>query len=246
MGVALPMLPVSLESRLMDPASVIAVLGKTELLGGLADDDLERVAAAVHERRLPGGTKVFLRGEPSGAFHIVTTGSIRIYIEEAAGTQTTIGVVGPYQTFGEMALLDAGPRAASAETIEPVTMLSITRADWLELLEHQPLLVRHVLHALGATVRRYADEAVECLFLDLEGRMARLLLQLAERNGQREAPMRLDLQLTQGELANMVRGSRQSVNQVLRRLEAGGYLRAEHGEIVITDREGLLARAGVW
>ena len=94
-------------------------------------------------------------------------------------------------------------------------------------------------------MRRYADQAVECLFLDLEGRMARLLLQLAERHGQREAPIVLDVRLTQGELANMVHGSRQSVNQVLRRLEAAGYLRAEHGEIVITDREGLLARAEV-
>jgi CRP-like cAMP-binding protein len=173
----------------------------------------------------------------------VTTGSVRIYVEKVGGAQTTIGVVGPYQTFGEMALLDAGARAASAQTIEPVTMLSIDRTGWLELLEHHPTLVRHVLHTLGASARRYANEAVECLFLDLEGRMARLLLQLAERHGASDAPMQLDVRLTQGELANMVRGSRQSVNQVLRRLEAAGYLRSEHGKIIITDREGLWARA---
>jgi CRP-like cAMP-binding protein len=229
----------------MDAAGVIAVLGKTELFGGLPDDNLEGVPAIAQEMRLPGGKHVFLHGEPSGAFYVVMTGSVRIYVEEAGGTQTTIGVVGPYQTFGEMAVLDGGARAGSAETIEPVTLLSIPRTGWLELLEHHPLLVRHILDALGAIVRRYADQAVECLFLDLEGRMARLLLQLAERHGQREAPMRLDIQLTQAELASMVHGSRQSVNQILRRLEAAGYLRAEHGEIIITDREGLLARAGI-
>lgn len=229
----------------MDAAGVIAVLGKTELFGGLSDDDLQGVAAIAQQTRLAGGKHVFLHGEPSGAFYVVTTGSVRIYVEEAGGAQTTIGVVGPYQTFGEMALLDGGARAGSAETIEPVTLLSIPRTGWLELLEHHPSLVRHVLLALGAITRRYADQAVECLFLDLEGRMARLLLQLAERHGQREAPIVLDVRLTQGELASMVHGSRQSVNQVLRRLEAAGYLRAEHGEIVITDREGLLARAEV-
>lgn len=229
----------------MDVADVVAVLGKTELLGGLSDDDLGRVAAIVQETRLPGGTLIFARGEPSQVFYAVASGSVRIYVEEAGGDQITLGVVGPLHTFGEMALFDAGARAASAETVDPVTLLGVPREGWLDLLEREPAIVRHVLHALGSSIRRYAHQAVECLFLDLEGRVARLLLLLAERLGRRDEPMRLDVQLTQGELAQMVHGSRQSVNQVLKRLEAAGYLRIDAGDVVITDREGLLARASV-
>lgn len=229
----------------MDAAGVVGVLGKTELLGGLAEDDLQSVAAIVQSTTLPGGAHVFLRGDPSQAFYVVAEGSVRIYVDEPGGDQITLGVVGPYQTFGEMALFDAAARAAAAETIDPVTLLGIQRREWLGLLDREPAIVRHVLHALGDSLRRYADHAVECLFLDLEGRVARLLLQLAERRGRNEDPTRLDVQLTQGELAQMVHGSRQSVNQILRRLEAAGYLRKEPGDIVITDREGLLARARV-
>jgi CRP/FNR family transcriptional regulator len=151
----------------------------------------------------------------------------------------------PSRPFGEKALFDAGPRAASAEAIDPVVLLGVPRDGWLDLLDREPRLARHVLHALGGSFRRYANQAVECLFLDLEGRVARLLLQLAERLSRRDDPPRLDLQLTRGELAQMVRGSRQSVNQVLRRLEAAGYLRTEAGVVQITDREGLRARASL-
>ncbi len=229
----------------MDAAGVVGVLGKTELLGGLAEDDLERVAAIVQTTTLPAGTHVFRRGDPSRMFYVVAEGSLRIYVDEPGGAQITLGVIGAYQTFGEMALFDAGARAAAAETIDPVTLLGVPRKEWLALLEREPAIVRHVLHALGGSVRRYAHHAVECLFLDLEGRVARLLLQLAERRGRRDEPIRLDVQLTQGELAQMVHGSRQSVNQILRRLEAAGYLRVESGAIVITDREGLLARGRI-
>jgi CRP-like cAMP-binding protein len=229
----------------MDAAAITGALGKTELLGGLSDDDLGRVAAIVRKTTFPGGSPIFARGDASRSFYVVAEGSVRIYVEDPAGDQITLGVVGPFQTFGEMALFDAGPRAASAEAIDPVILLGIPRQGWLDLLDQEPTIVRHIMQSLGRSLRRYANHAVECLFLDLEGRVGRLLLQLAERLGRRDEPMRLDVVLTQGELARMVRGSRQSVNQVLRRLEASGYVRSESGELVITDREGLHARASV-
>jgi CRP-like cAMP-binding protein len=226
----------------MQPGGEVATLGKTELLGGLSHDDLARVASIVEEVAFPASTPIFARGDLARSFYVVAEGSVRIFVEDARG-EITLGVVGPFQTFGEMALFDAGPRAASAETVDPTVLLGIPRAGWLELLEREPALVRHVLHQLGMSFRRYAHQGVECLFLDLEGRVARLLLLLAERLGRREEPMRLDLQVSQGELAQMVHGSRQSVNQVLHRLEAAGSLRVDRGEIVIVDREALAARA---
>jgi CRP/FNR family cyclic AMP-dependent transcriptional regulator len=227
----------------METASVVAVLSKTELLGGLSDDDLARVATVVGEARYPGATLLFSEGDLSDAFFVVTDGSVRIFVERA-DEQTTLGVVGPYQTFGEMALFDAGARAAAAEAVETTSVLRIGRGEWLGLLDREPGLARHVLETLGGLIRRYAHQAVECLFLDLEGRVARLLLMLSERRGRNDEPL-LDLDFTQGQLARMVNGSRQSVNQILRRLEAAGYIRTEHGEIAIIDREGLVRRSNV-
>jgi CRP-like cAMP-binding protein len=226
----------------VDRGGIVSVLGKTDLLGGLSMDDLDRVASIVEEVTFPASSVIFARGDLARSFYVVADGSVRIYIEDARGA-ITLGVVGPFQTFGEMALFDAGPRAASSETIDPTLLLGIPRAGWLELLEREPALVRHVLHELGISFRRYAHQGVECLFLDLEGRVARMVLLLAERLGRREEPIRIDLRVTQGELAQMVHGSRQSVNQVLHRLEASGSLRVDRGEIVIVDREALAARA---
>lgn len=227
----------------MDTAAIVAALAKTDLLGGLSEEDLTLVASIAAEERHPARTTIFRRGEPSSSVFVVAEGSVRISLESESGAETTLGVVGPHESFGEMALTDGGPHAASAETLEPVILVRIDRDGWFSLLERRPALARALLYALGTIVRRYADQAVECLFLDLEGRVARVLLRLAERGGRRSQPMRLDLILTQSELAAMVAGSRQSINQILRRLEASGHVRSGRRGLMITDREGLARRA---
>jgi CRP-like cAMP-binding protein len=227
----------------MDTATIAAALAKTDLFGGLAEEDATMVASIAAEDELAGDVTVFRRGEPSSAVYVVVEGSVRIFLDSPSRAETTLGVVGPHQSFGEMALADGGPHAASAITLEPVRLIRIEREAWFALIERRPALARALLYALGAIVRRYADQAVECLFLDLEGRVARMLLGIADRAGRRAEPTRLDLQITQGELAAMVAGSRQSVNQVLRRLEASGHLRRDEDGIEITDRDGLERRA---
>jgi CRP-like cAMP-binding protein len=227
----------------MDTATIAAALAKTDLFGGLAEEDVTILASIAAEDEHPAGFTVFRRGEPSNAVYVLVEGSVRIFLDTPPSAETTLGVVGPHQSFGEMALADGGPHAASAETLEPVRLVRIDREAWFAVIERRPALARAVLYALGAIVRRYADRAVECLFLDLEGRVARMLLGIADRTGRRSEPTRLDLHLTQGELAAMVAGSRQSVNQVLRRLEASGHLRRDEDGIEITDRDGLERRA---
>jgi CRP-like cAMP-binding protein len=227
----------------MDTAALVAALAKTDLLGAFPGEDLERVVSIAVLDHQPAGSTLFRRGDPSAAVFVVLEGSVRIYVGPQRGVETTLGVVGPLESFGEMALVDGGARAASAQTLEPVTLARIEREAWLALLRDRPELAGVLLRSLGPIVRRHGDHAVECLFLDLEGRVARMLLHIADRAGRRAEPTRLDLNLTQGELATMVAGSRQSVNQVLRRLEASGHLRRDEDGIEITDRDGLERRA---
>jgi CRP-like cAMP-binding protein len=223
----------------MDLEAVVATLGKTDGLGRLPEEDLRRIAAIAREELLPGRAVVYRQLDPSEACYVVVQGSVEIQIGPEGGEETTLAVIGRGQAFGEMALLDGGPRAASVSTLEPTNLLAIPRDGWLALLHADPSLAERALVIIGHAVRRYAHHGVECLFLDQEGRVADLLLQLAERNDRIAPGARLDLVPTQAEIARMVRGTRQRVNTILGSLELVGYIRRDDAGIAILDPEGL-------
>jgi CRP-like cAMP-binding protein len=152
--------------------------------------------------------------------------------------------LGPSAVFGELPMIDGGLRSASAAAVESTTLLTLTRVSLLDALRDSPELVDRMLRSLGSMVRRLTDQAADLVFLDLPGRVAKLLLALAEERGTSETDGRtLDLGMTQTDLANMVGGSRQSVNQVLRSFERLGYLELEGRRIVIRERALLQRRA---
>ena len=223
----------------MDLEAAVVTLGKTDGLSKLPDGDLRRIAAIAREELLPGRVVVYRQGDPSDACYVVVQGSVEIQIGPEGGDESTLAIIGRTQSFGEMALLDGGARAATVTTLEPTNLLAIPRDGWLAVIEADPTLAARVLHVVGVAVRRYAHHGVECLFLDQEGRVADILLQLAERSDRIAPGARLDLVPTQTEIARMVRGTRQRVNTILGSLELVGYIRRDDAGIAILDPEGL-------
>jgi CRP/FNR family transcriptional regulator, cyclic AMP receptor protein len=140
--------------------------------------------------------------------------------------------------FGELALLDAGPRSASAEAVERSTLLVVTRPELLRLLRAEDQVAEALLRTLGAMVRRTTRQISDLAFLSLQGRVAAKLLDLAEPDGSRTR------RFTQVELATMVGGARQTVNQALRSLESRGYIRSAGRAFELLDREQLRRLAG--
>jgi CRP-like cAMP-binding protein len=150
-------------------------------------------------------------------------------------------------TFGELAVIDGGPRSASAEAVEPTTLLVLARSALLEVLHDHPAVTDGLLRSLGVLARRLTDQAADLVFLDLHGRVAKLLVNLVDKNesGGGAGEVVLDLHLTQGELASMVGGSRQSVNQILRAFEQLGYLELQGRRMVVRRPDLLRRRAGL-
>ena len=228
----------------MERGLAASILGKCELFSTLDQQGLEELAQGSSEVRLVRGERLYGVGDPAEFAYVVASGAVRIVLG-GAEDETTLGVVGPSDSFGEMALLDGGPRAATAEAIEDTVVLGIPRAAGLRLVANQEGYAGALLTALGRVVRRHAGDAVECLFLDLEGRVARLLLMLAGAHDEPRDGDTLDLGRSQGEIASMVHGSRQRVNQVLAGLESLGCIRREGGLVVVTDVALLRRRAEV-
>jgi len=143
-------------------------------------------------------------------------------------------------------VVDGGPRSASAEALEPTVVLTITRQVLLELAARDRALIEALLQVLGGLLRRLTEQASDLVFLDLPGRMAKLLAGLAAERGL-ETPdgVELDANLTQTDLAGMVGASRQSVNQILQGFVRRGYLQVRGRRIVVHRLDLLRRRAGL-
>lgn len=151
----------------------------------------------------------------------------------------------PARRLGEVALLDLGERSASAEGLEDVTAIAFARSTILELMRKQPDIGDAMLRAAGRLLRRLTGREADLVFLDLQVRVAKLLVTLAEERGQEREGHRLDLGVTQTDLAHMVGGSRQSVNQILHSLAIRGFVNVQGREVEIVDLERLRHRAGI-
>ena len=219
----------------MDLQHRAGVLARTELIGGIDGATRRRIAEHVAERVVERGQCVFVQDEPGDRMYVLAEGAVKLFVASRDGGIVELVRHRPPATFGEVALLDGGPRSASAEAVERSTLLVVTRAELLCLLRAEDQVAEALLRTLGTIVRRTTRQVSDLVFLDLQGRIARQLLALAT-DGDGMARTR---RVTQAELASMVSGARQTVNQALRSLESRGYIRADGRSFEILDRRRL-------
>ncbi len=222
-----------------------SLLATTRLFGTMPTEDLRRLAEMAVQRSYTRGEVIFREGDAGEALFVVVTGFVKIYLTSAEGDEMLLVTLEPPSVFGELPMVDGGRRSASAAAVEPSSLLVLTRAALLDALSSSPQLADGLLRSMGSMVRRLTDQAADLVFLDLHGRVAKLLLGLAEERGTAdEGGVALDLNLTQTDLANMVGGSRQSVNQVLHSFERRGYLALDGRRIIVKKPDLLQRRAG--
>jgi CRP-like cAMP-binding protein len=220
-----------------------SALRACRLFAGLDEATLDVVVAAMRPRRFRRGEVIFHVGDPGDALFVVTRGAIKITVPPDDGSEpailTTIERGG---FFGELALLDGAPRSATAQTLGPTELLLLRQDAFGALLDEEPALRGALLTALAREIRRLTVQVGDLHFLDLPGRLANHLLRLAQVDEGStpfrpvpEAKIRLAWPYTQGELAGMIGGSRQSVNRLLADFVAQGLLRFEGDDLVIPD-----------
>jgi CRP-like cAMP-binding protein len=215
-----------------------AVLARTELFCGIDEATRRRLAKHVAERVVEPGQCVFTQDEPGDRMYVLAEGAVKLFVSSRDGGIVELVRHRPPATFGEVALLDGGPRTASAEAVERCTLLVVTRPELLRLLRSDEQVAEALLRTLGAMVRRTTRQISDLVFLSLQGRVAAKLLDLTGPDGSRTR------RITQVELATMVGGARQTVNQALRSLESRGYIRSAGRVFEILDREQLRRLAG--
>lgn len=230
----------------MDTQRAIELLRQTQLFGDLDTSALELLAERAVKRNYSKGQLVFYQGDPAGSLFVMVEGLVKVFVTSEDGDEMVLVTLQPLDVFGELALLDGGPRSASAEAVEPTALLELQRAPFLEALHQTPGMTESLMLSMGRVLRRLTEQASDLVFLDLHGRVAKLLVNLAQDRGvQTENGLEMDLQLTQTDLAGLVGGSRQSVNQILRSFENRGYLAMMGRKMIVKEPDLLKRRAGL-
>ncbi|HEU4759383.1 MAG TPA: Crp/Fnr family transcriptional regulator [Dehalococcoidia bacterium] len=216
------------------------LLARVPFLAALSSADRENLAAAGQRRRFGKGQTIFHKDDPGQSLFIIEEGAVRIYLPTAQGADLTVAVLGAGDFFGDVALLDGRPRSASAAALEATATFTVDRADFIRLLESRPSAAMAVLAAVTRRLRETDEMAADLAFLDVAGRLAKKLLELAQSHGAPlERGVRLTLPLTQEDLASMVGVTRESANRHLSAFRRRGLIDSRGRYFVILDQAGL-------
>ena len=222
-----------------------ALLRKTDLFAAIDEATAKEVANRLVRKTFKRGQALFHQGDPGDSLYVVMDGSVAIVMSSENGERMVLTTMHSPDVLGEIALLDGGTRSATAEAVEETTALMLSRGAFLELMREHPALVDHSLRSLGALVRRLSEQAADFVFLDLGGRVAKVLLRLADDAGARRDDMPVEVPVTQQRVADMVGGTRQSVNQILQSFAQRGYIEVHGRRILICLPDQLRRRAGL-
>jgi CRP/FNR family transcriptional regulator/CRP/FNR family cyclic AMP-dependent transcriptional regulator len=198
------------------PSDGAVPLSRVSLFATLDAESLRELAAAMRRRVFRAGEVIFHRDDPGQVLYIIREGKVKIYITSPEGQEVVLAVFGPGDYFGELALLDGQPRSASAVTIDAVEVYALQRNDFINAVSHHPRIAIQVMNVLSRRLRQTDAMIEDLLFLDVHGRVAKKLLELAELHGMRTPDgIRIEMRLTQSDLAALVGASRESVNKVM-------------------------------
>ncbi|BBY40339.1 Crp/Fnr family transcriptional regulator [Mycobacterium mantenii] len=190
------------------------------------------------------GETIFSQGEPGDRVYLIVEGAVKISYRGPAGRCSLRAIIGPADIFGELAVFDPGPRACTATAITDVRAMSLDRAALRALMAQQPAIAEQLLRTMTRQVQHSERQLVELVSSDVTARVARQLLVLGERFGTREGDvLRLALELSQDEMAQLVGADRVSVNRALRNFATRGWILLEGKTVVIINPKALARRA---
>jgi len=191
--------------------------------------DLKDFAQRAVARTFPKNTIVVTEGDRTDSLYIIVSGRVKIYVSDEKGKEIALSEAGPGEYFGEM-VLDEGPRSASVVTLEPTQFLVVPKEDFEEFVRSSPDFALHLILKLIKRVRALTIDVKSLALMDVYGRVARMLLDLAV---EKEGKLVIENKPTQQEMASRVAASREMVSRILTDLTAGGYIQVDRDRIVI-------------
>jgi CRP/FNR family transcriptional regulator, cyclic AMP receptor protein len=193
---------------------------------------LKALAEMGTPRTYPKNCVLISEGERSDSLFIVLSGKVKVYLADEAGKELLLGTHGPGEYFGEM-ILDEGPRSASVMTLEACKFAVVTTDQFKQFLTEQPALSIELIKSLIHRVRALTKTVGNLGLLDVYGRVARLLLDLAVDQDGKQV---IDERMTQQDMASRVGCSREMISRILKDLRVGGYIKMDGTRMIIARK----------
>jgi CRP/FNR family transcriptional regulator, cyclic AMP receptor protein len=213
------------------------LLASTEFFAGVDAEELAALERAGAVRNLVRGDVLFREGDVPDRLYVVLGGRIAIASKSIDGRESVYALMETGNLFGEMGLLDGLPRSAEARALEPSRVLSVPYDPVRDLFDRQPQRLWNVVRMLSGRLRAMDEALADSVFLDVTGRTAKRLLELA--NGADE----FVLPVTQEELAGMVGASRERVNKAIASFIRLGWISQQERRYKILQRDRLTLRS---
>lgn len=208
------------------------LLRNVPLFSALPENQLALLVKEVSRKSYPRGSAIIAAGDTTDSLYVVISGRLKVMISDDEGREVILAILGPNEFFGEMGLIDDHPRSASVVAIEPCEVLALLKRDFKKCLEENFEMAMTVMRNLVKRLRE-ADQKIGSLALmDVYGRVARLLLEVAETiDGQKVVTKKLAKQ----DIAKMIGASREMVSRVMKDLQAAGAIEVRAGSIFLKD-----------
>ncbi|MFM2446583.1 MAG: cAMP-activated global transcriptional regulator [Pseudomonadota bacterium] len=199
-------------------------------LSGLNDPMVRELAERGQVRSFPKNAVIINEGDKGESLFVILTGRVKVYVSDDDGREMVLDIHGPGDYVGEMAL-DGRPRSASVMTLEPVSCSIVTREDLRAAIAANPDVAMGLIATLIERARIATDNVKNLALMDVYGRVARLLLQLARDDG--SGSLVVPERMTQQDIADRVGASRDMISRIFKDLTVGGYVTVENRSITI-------------
>lgn len=217
---------------------MVHFLRQIPLFSALKDEEIEAIYKLSVTKKCSKDTIILLEDEEGDTLFVILSGKVKVTTFSESGKEVIFSILNEGDFFGDMSLLDGKPRSATVISIEESELRLIRRSDFNKLIESHPGIALKLLEELTSRLRK-ADERIESLaLLDVTGRVAGILLQLADERGEKtERSILIKSRPTHQELANMVGTTRETVTRILKQLENKKYINMDGKDLTIINPE---------
>jgi CRP/FNR family transcriptional regulator, cyclic AMP receptor protein len=211
------------------------LLARVSIFKGLSPDALTTLSLALKPMTFVKDAVIVGQDDQGDALYIIESGRVKVVLYGESGREMILTIFKPGEFFGEMSLLDGQPRSANVIALQESRVLTLSRDDFVRHLEASPSTALKILGEMSLRLRR-ADEIIGNLaLLDVYGRVARVLIDMARRDGeQTDEGVLIKHRPTQQDLASMIGTSRETVSRVLSEFQRRGFLSMQGKNILVS------------